>query len=95
MELIDLLDEQTRARVLTGFDEARERPVTLRANTLKSSIGEVCTVLEASGFTYRRVPGMPTRSFWTMCASATFGTSTSIETGMCTCRASHPCCRRC
>ena len=56
MELIDLLDEQTRARVLTGFDEARERPVTLRANTLKSSIGEVCTVLEASGFTYRRVP---------------------------------------
>lgn len=56
MELIELLDEQTRNLIQAGFDEARERPVTLRANTLKSSIDEVCSVLEASGVGHERVP---------------------------------------
>ncbi len=37
MQLTDRLDERTRELLADGFDAARERPVTLRANTLKAT----------------------------------------------------------
>lgn len=45
----------TDERILAGFEAARERPVTLRANTLKASAGEVATALNAAGIPYERV----------------------------------------
>lgn len=56
MRLIDHLDQQTRTLTEAGFEEARERPVTLRANTLKATVDEVCRELDAHGITYERVP---------------------------------------
>lgn len=56
MHLIDCLDQQTHALVEAGFEEARERPVTLRANTLKTTVDEVCRELDAHGIAYERVP---------------------------------------
>ena len=43
-------------RILAGFEAALERPVTLRANTLKSSAEEIATALEAAHIAYERVP---------------------------------------
>lgn len=56
MYLSERLDERTRERILAGFEEARERPVTLRANTLKTTVDEVCRELEAHGIAHERVP---------------------------------------
>lgn len=39
-----------------GFDEARGRPVTLRANTLKAQPDDIADALDAAGIAYRRVP---------------------------------------
>lgn len=39
-----------------GFDEARTRPVTLRANTLKAQPDDIAGALDAAHIAYRRVP---------------------------------------
>ena len=52
-------DADVTVRVLDGFDAARERPVTLRANTLKTSMDEVAAALDAAGIAYERVPWYP------------------------------------
>ncbi|OUO62031.1 Fmu (Sun) domain-containing protein [Collinsella sp. An271] len=39
-----------------GFDEARTRPVTLRANTLKAQPDDIADALDAARIAYRRVP---------------------------------------
>lgn len=59
MELIGLLDEHMRPRAERGFAEALERPVTLRANTLKSDAAQVAEALDAAGIAYERVPWYP------------------------------------
>lgn len=46
----------TNERILAGFEAARERPVTLRANTLKASAEEIAEALTQAGFSYERVP---------------------------------------
>ena len=56
MQLIEHLDQQTRTIVETGYREALERPVTLRANTLKATVDDVCRDLDARGIAYERVP---------------------------------------
>lgn len=56
MQLIEHLDQQTRTIVETGYREALERPVTLRANTLKTTVDDVCRDLDARGIAYERVP---------------------------------------
>lgn len=56
MQLTDHLDESTRAVVEEGFDRARERPVTLRANTLKATTGQIARALDDAGIGYSRVP---------------------------------------
>lgn len=56
MRLIDRLDEKARACVEAGYEEANGRPVTLRANTLRTSVTEVCDALEAAGISFDRVP---------------------------------------
>lgn len=43
-------------RVLAGFDAARTRPVTLRANTLKASADDISGALGDVGIAYERVP---------------------------------------
>ena len=43
-------------RVITGWEAAHARPVTLRANTLLASAEEVAGALEAAGIAYKRVP---------------------------------------
>lgn len=60
----EFVDELYRAfpihdadRILRGF--TRRRPVTLRANTLKSSVGEVLNELRRSGAQCQRVPWYP------------------------------------
>ena len=49
MQLTESLDPQTRERVEAGFVQARERPVTLRANTLKASAADVRAACEKAG----------------------------------------------
>ena len=49
MQLTDRLDERTCELLADGFDAARERPVTLRANTLKATSDQVSTALDAAG----------------------------------------------
>ena len=56
MQLIEHLDQQTRTIVETGYREALERPVTLRANTLKATVDDVCRDLNARDIVYERVP---------------------------------------
>lgn len=56
MRLIDRLDEKARACVEAGYEEANGRPVTLRANTLKTSVTEVCDALMEAGISFDRVP---------------------------------------
>lgn len=48
--------DEAAARILEGYRAACGRPVTLRANTLKASAGEVASALEAAGIAYARVP---------------------------------------
>ena len=43
-------------QILAGFEAARERPVTLRANTLKASAETVADELEEAGIPYERAP---------------------------------------
>lgn len=43
-------------RILAGFEAARMRPVTLRANTLKATAEEIAAVLESEQIAYERVP---------------------------------------
>ena len=56
MQLTDRLDERTRELLADGFDAARARPVTLRANTLKATSDQISTALDAAGIGYARVP---------------------------------------
>lgn len=56
MQLIDRLDEGTRAALEAGFEEARERPVTLRANAIKTSAGHIADALGDAGIRFARVP---------------------------------------
>ena len=56
MQLIDRLDEDVRAVLEAGFERARERPVTLRANTLKATAEQVASALDDAGIAYARVP---------------------------------------
>lgn len=56
MQLIEHLDQQTRTIVETGYREALERPVTLRANTLKATVDDVCRDLNARDIVCERVP---------------------------------------
>ncbi|MDO4436967.1 MAG: RsmB/NOP family class I SAM-dependent RNA methyltransferase [Coriobacteriaceae bacterium] len=55
MYLSDKLDETTRELALAGYEQARERPVTLRANTLKASAEQIASELDAAGISYERV----------------------------------------
>lgn len=43
-------------RILAGFEAARERPVTLRANTLKATAEEVAAALDEAQIAYTHVP---------------------------------------
>lgn len=56
MQLTDRLDERTRRLLAAGFDAARDRPVTLRANTLKATSDQIAAALDAAGIGYTRVP---------------------------------------
>lgn len=56
MQLIERLDDQARALAQRGFAEACDRPVTLRANTLKASADEIAVELDSAGVAYERVP---------------------------------------
>ena len=47
------------AAMATGFARACDRPVTLRANTLKASAEQVAAALEGAGIGYARVPWYP------------------------------------
>lgn len=51
--------QQTIASIAEGCTEARRRPVTLRANTLKTTTDAVAAALEAAGIAYTRVPWYP------------------------------------
>ena len=44
------------ARILDGYEAARTRPVTLRANTLKASADEVASALDTAGIRFERAP---------------------------------------
>ena len=46
-------------RILAGLDAARERPVTLRANALKTDAGTVAGELERAGIGFARAPWYP------------------------------------
>lgn len=46
----------TDERILTGFERARNRVVTLRANTLKTDADTVAAALDHAGIAYERVP---------------------------------------
>ena len=46
-------------RILAGLDAARERPVTLRANALKTDAGTVAGELERTGIGFARAPWYP------------------------------------
>lgn len=59
MQLTESLDPQTRERVEAGFVQARERPVTLRANTLKASAADVRAALDRHGIAWEGVPWYP------------------------------------
>ncbi len=59
MQLTESLDPQTRERVEAGFAQARERPVTLRANTLKASAADVRAALDRHGIAWEGVPWYP------------------------------------
>lgn len=50
--MLDIDNEQ----VLAGFKRARERRVTLRANTLKASAGSISETLDRAKIAYERVP---------------------------------------
>ncbi len=56
MQLTDRLDELTRELLADGFNAARERPVTLRANTLKTTADQVAAALDAAGIGHIRAP---------------------------------------
>ena len=47
------------AAITAGFSRACERPVTLRANTLKATAEQVTGALESAGIGYARVPWYP------------------------------------
>ena len=55
-QLAAAYDETAAAQVLAGYEAARSRPVTLRANTLKASADEVAAALDAAGIAFERVP---------------------------------------
>ena len=48
--------EAVAADIARGYADARERPVTLRANTLKASADEVAGALTEAGIAFSRVP---------------------------------------
>lgn len=56
MQLFDRLDEGTRTALDAGFEEARERPVTLRANAIKAASDHIAGALDDAGIRYARVP---------------------------------------
>lgn len=47
------------ARILKGFEQARARPVTLRANTIKTTAEDIENALDLANITYERVPWYP------------------------------------
>ena len=53
------LDDEDARRLLTGLVGAVERPVTLRANTLKADADQVARALEEAGIAAARVPWYP------------------------------------
>ena len=57
--LADRYDAATVARIRKGYEAAAERPVTLRANTLKATGDEVAMALEAAGLAFERADWYP------------------------------------
>lgn len=55
-KLAEAFDGETFARIHEGYEEALERPVTLRANALKSDAASIAVCLGAAGIAYERVP---------------------------------------
>ena len=51
--------EEAALGIAQGYTDARERPVTLRANTLKADADEVSAALTASGIAFECVPWYP------------------------------------
>ena len=66
-DIPDFLEEQitadfgdeTAATIRRGWEEAAQRPVTLRANALKATAEEVCSELEQAGLPVERVAWYP------------------------------------
>lgn len=50
---------EVAGQVLAGYEAARERPVTLRANALKATAKDVAAALDAAGIPWERVPWYP------------------------------------
>lgn len=49
-------DAETAARILEGYAAAYERPVTLRANRLKATAGQIADALAGAGIGCARIP---------------------------------------
>lgn len=56
MELIEMLDDRVRAQAEAGFAAACDRPVTLRANTLRTTGDAIAGALEEAGIGFERIP---------------------------------------
>ena len=55
-KLAEAFDGETLARIHDGYEEALERPVTLRANALRADAASVAACLDAACIAYERVP---------------------------------------
>lgn len=53
---LEKLPAANAAALRAGYAGARERPVTLRANALKTTLQDVCGALDGAGIAYERVP---------------------------------------
>ncbi len=54
--IVGAYGEETASLILDGIIDARERPVTLRANTLKATREEVASALDAANIPWQPVP---------------------------------------
>lgn len=54
--IADSYDSDDAVRIVDGLRAAADRPVTLRANTLKATADDVAAALDEAGIAYSRVP---------------------------------------
>lgn len=55
-QIQDAYGDQLAKQIFDGYQQANQRPVTLRANTLKATADQVADALGAAGIPYQRVP---------------------------------------